>query len=324
MTDTKKSVYDIITDRFTEQLKKGIIPWEKPWLSLEGERVGAWGHDKKNGGKPYSLLNQMMLPKTGEYVTFKQVKAEGGTIKKGAKGYPITFWKTWETEVRNPKTNQMEIKSVPVLRYYTVFHISDTEGIEQNYQPDTSKLDGLTEPQRSKKADAIVKSYLEMTGVKLVHEAQDRAFYNFVQDQVTLPLKKQFGKKAEYYSTLFHELTHSTGHRDRLNRLFVTTHRRGTDYSLEELVAEIGACAMMFNLGLETKDSIMNSNAYLESWYAALRNDPKMIVKASGRAQKAVRYLYGDTSVLPAKVVKYEEKIEAVVIDEINDEDVPF
>lgn len=289
------NVYDIVTERICKQLSEGIIPWEKPWLCIRGERVGGWSHKT---GTSYSLVNQLMLPSEGEYITFRQIRDEGGQLKQGATGYPIVFWKNYTVKVKNPDTNVEEDQDIPCLRYYTVYRIEDCEGITPNFSADHNELDGCTEPQRCKAAEAIIAEYIKTSGVKLVHSAQDRAYYTPFTDTVTLPLKKQFGrsKKAEYYSTAFHELIHSTGHRDRLNRLGTDTSTprvaRGASYSLEELVAEIGACSILHNLRLETKASIKNSNAYCLSWLQVLHNDTKMLVKAAGRAQKAVRYIY--------------------------------
>ena len=94
---------------------------------------------------------------------------------------------------------------------------------------------------------------------------------------------------AEYYSTAFHELTHSTGHRSRLDRLS----RKAEEYSREELVAEIGAAALLNHCGIETAGSFKNSTAYIQSWLRALRNDKKMIVSASGAAAKAFEFITG-------------------------------
>ena len=316
--ENKKSVDDVISERFMAQLREGVIPWEKPWLSISGERTGGWAHQT---GNSYSLLNQMMLPEEGEYITYRQIQSEGGRLKKGAKGYPICFWKNYQTTVRNPETNVEEEKDIPCLRYYTVFRVEDCEGITQNFAPDTSKLDGLKEPQRCKLAEEVIKTYLAESGVKFQSKAQDRAFYRPFTDTVTVPLKKQFKSKAEYYSTVFHELVHSTGHHDRLNRLGTDTQAaRGERYSLEELVAEIGAAAILYKLGIETKKSIRNSNAYLQSWLTALQNDNKMIVKAAGRAQKAVRYIiegpegltpHGDWK--PMKPVVIDDDVKAML-----------
>lgn len=297
----KKKVCDIVTERFMDQLSKGQIPWEKPWISVKGSRVGGWSH---NDGRSYSLINQMMLPHPGEYITYRQIRDEGGKLKKGAKGYPIVFWKSYQATVKGDN-NVDEEKTIPVLRYYTVFDLEDVEGIEPKYQEDLSELEGLKEPQKCKAAEAIVKSYVERTGLTLRNDkASNEAYYMPLNDTVVMPLKKQFKKKAEYYSTLFHELIHSTGHRSRLNRLGTGTAARGKAYSLEELVAEIGASAVLYNLGIETKDSVKNSAAYIQSWLKALGDDHNMIIKASARAQKAVRFLFGDESVTPHGDVK--------------------
>lgn len=285
----KKTVYEIITERFTEQLRQGVVPWEKPWISVRGERVGGWSHTT---GKPYSLINQMMLPSPGEYITWRQIQDDGGTLKKDAKGYPICFWKMYEQEVKDPNTNHTEVKPVPVLRYYTVYRVEDCEGVSYNYSEDVSELDNLKAPAKSRKADALFKAYLKTSGVKFKEVAQNRAYYNPGSDEIILPDKRQFKDKVGYYNTLFHEAVHSTGHMSRLNRFSTFTHQRGKDYSLEELVAEIGACAILYNLRLETKDSIMNSNEYLRGWLMHLHDDPRMIVKAAARAQKAVRYIW--------------------------------
>ena len=98
---------------------------------------------------------------------------------------------------------------------------------------------------------------------------------------------EQFAALAEYYSTAFHELTHSTGHASRLNRLTATAHFGNKEYSKEELVAEIGAAALVNHAGLETSSSFRNSAAYVQSWLKALQNDKRLIVSAAGQAEKA-------------------------------------
>lgn len=285
----KKNVYQIVTDRFIEQLKNGVVPWEKPWVSIQGSRVGGWGHKT---GKSYSLLNQMMLPKSGEYITFQQIKEEGGKLKKGSKGYPICFWKSYKSTVKDTDTNVEEEIEIPVLRYYTVFSIEDCEGITQKYKEDTSELDRLKEPERCKRADSMIKEYINRTGIELEFKAQDEAYYSPLNDKIVMPLKKQFKKKAEYYSTLFHETVHSTGNKERLNRFGTSADRASkASYSLEELVAEIGASSLNYLYGIETKSSVQNSSSYVNSWLKALGNDDRMIVKAASRAQKAVNYI---------------------------------
>ena len=122
------------------------------------------------------------------------------------------------------------------------------------------------------------------------------------QDEIHLPLREQFTRIAEYYSTAFHESVHSTGHEKRLNRLSKNAHFGNTDYSKEELVAEVGAAILMNEMGLETASSFRNSAGYVQNWLTALRNDSKMIVSAAGKAEKAVRLIMNmeDQKEMPA------------------------
>ena len=129
--------------------------------------------------------------------------------------------------------------------------------------------------------------------MKLIHEEGDRAFYRPTTDSITLPLMAQFTATAEYYSTAFHELTHSTGHASRLNRLEKVAFFGTEAYSKEELVAEIGASALVNHAGLETSRSLRNSVAYIQNWLSVLKNDKRFIVSAWGKAEKAVNLILG-------------------------------
>ena len=112
-------------------------------------------------------------------------------------------------------------------------------------------------------------------------------------DEIVLPIRKQFVSTAEYYSTVFHELTHSTGHKSRLNRLDRTAFFGTEAYSKEELVAEIGAATLVNFCGLETPASFRNNAAYIQNWLQVLKNDTRFIVSAAGKAEKAVNLILG-------------------------------
>lgn len=267
-------IYAEITDRIIAQMEEGIIPWQKPWISC-GKAVS------RTTGKPYSLLNQMLLGRVGEYLTFKQCQEAGGKVRKGEKASMVVFWKWIETE--DEETG--EKKEVPFLRYYNVFHIDQCEGITAKHITETTFPDGA-EPLED--AQAIIYDYLSREGVKLIHIEGARAFYRPSTDEVVLPLRKQFMSTAEYYSTLFHELTHSTGHSNRLNRLSKPSFFGSEDYSKEELVAEMGAATLVNHVGLETSTSLRNNAAYIQNWLKVLRDDKRFIVSAAGKAEKAV------------------------------------
>ena len=132
-------IYKEITDRIISQMENGIIPWQKPWIA--GSTAAAISHTT---GKPYSLLNQMLLGRAGEYATFKQIQAAGGRVRKGEKASMIVFWKWIEQE--DEETH--EKKEVPFLRYYNVFHISQCEGLTARFSttlPDAAEPDTTAE-----------------------------------------------------------------------------------------------------------------------------------------------------------------------------------
>ncbi|MBQ5581143.1 MAG: DUF1738 domain-containing protein [Clostridia bacterium] len=329
-TTTKTDVYQIVTDRILAELDKGVIPWRKPWVGLRVEWEGRKTHTEtstitrrmaysRSTGKPYSLLNQLLLGKPGEWASFKQIQEAGGRVKKGEQASICVFWKFLEKDVIDPKTGKPEIdpktgakliESIPMLRYYNVFHIeSQCEGIEPKKRkgnpgeetvattrtivdnPGTCKTKTEADWEAIEEADEVVRAYLAVSGVTLTEEpGSDRAFYRPSTDSVTVPCRAQFKNRSEFYSTEFHELVHSTGHKSRLDRFSTPGDHTfgGEEYSKEELVAEIGAACLNNICGIESEGSFRNSAAYIQGWSSKLKEDRKMIVSASSRAEKAV------------------------------------
>ena len=275
------NVYEMVTERIIKQLEQGTIPWQKPWT---GVRSGAFNRVSK---KPYSLINQAILEKPGEYATFKQWKDLGGHIKKGAKAEMVVFWKIIDVEEKNDK-GEIEKKKLPLLRYYNVFHISQVEGVE----PLKEKLNTEVEP--IEEADRIIKDYVDREHITFKECISDKAFYRPMTDTVVVPLKEQFKNTNSFYQVAFHEITHSTGAQKRLDRDIKELAPFGSEiYSKEELVAELGSAFLINHLGIETEGTFQNSASYIESWLQVLRNDNKFIVSASSKAEKAVNYILG-------------------------------
>ncbi len=271
-------IYKEVTDRIIQALEQGVVPWQKPWTG------GSSGCISYSTGKPYSLLNHLLLHGiSGQYLTFAQCSAAGGHVKKGEKSKMIVFWKPFETV--NEETGETEQHFY--LRYYNVFHLDQCEGVKPRWATSVSNL----KPDAA--ADALVKEYISRSGVKLTVTASDRAFYRPATDEVVVPQLSQYRRLAEYYSTLFHELAHSTGHRTRLNRISDVAAFGSHEYSREELCAEFSAAFLVNRCGLETKASFTNSAAYLSGWLQALRNDKKLLISAAGAAEKAVTFILG-------------------------------
>lgn len=278
---SKFNIYEEITNRIIEQLESGKIPWHKPW---NGIASGAYNRISK---KPYSLLNQMLLKNDGEYATYKQWSDLGGKIKKGEKSEIVVFWKMLQVE--DIKDGNAEKKTIPLLKYINVFHISQVDGVEpKDIRP--------IEHNPIEEAEKIKSDYASRENLRIEELVTDRAFYSPLRDYIQVPCKEQYKDIMEFYSTLFHEMVHSTGHRDRLGRLDSSARIAGfgsEEYSKEELIAEIGSAFLMNHIGIETPKTFKNSAAYIQSWLNVLRNDNKFIVSASGKAEKAMKYILG-------------------------------
>lgn len=284
------NVYQYVTERIISELQQGRIPWRKNW---KGQKAINYITRKE-----YRGINLLLLPYPGEYLTFKQVQETGGYVKKGEKSHMVVYYNWYTKEIE--EDGEVKTVNIPVLRYYNVFHISQCEGIE-------SKLDIFkTENENDiiTEAEKIINDYITREGINYnIILGSDRAYYNPTNDEVVMPDIKQFDKAESYYSTAFHELTHSTGHNNRLDRFSKQkSHKfRSKDYSREELIAEIGAAYLNNIVGIDNSSVFKNSVAYIQGWLNALKNDVRLITIAAGQAQKAVNYILG---------IKDNEKIE--------------
>ena len=294
----KTNVYQMVTDKIVEQLEKGIVPWQKPWTGAGIADGGAINYVSR---RPYSMLNQMLLGREGEWLSFKQIQDCGGKIKKGAKSSIVVFYKIMkyvekqqESMGETSEEKKEKIHLVPVLRYYNVFHIDDCTGIESKITKE--EIEGKKhEPIET--AEAVINDYIsrEKSLTFKNDQPSDKACYSPVEDLVVVPMMNQYDIVEEYYSTTFHELTHSTMKKSRCDRSGET----GMDaallssekYSREELVAEIGSAMLCNATGIDSDKAFKNSVAYIQGWLSHIKSDNKAIVWASSRAEKAAKYI---------------------------------
>jgi antirestriction protein ArdC len=273
-------VYEIVTARVLEMMENGTAPWRKPWSSSVGNMRPCNIKGNQYRGGNYFLM-AMLGDAIPVYLTFKQAQERGGSIRKGAKAIPVFFWNWAEVESANGDTAK-----VPFLRYYNVFNIADAENVTL-----PAKL--TPEPAQTfnhdpiAAAQAVIDNMPNRPTFKVV-EGSNKAFYRPQADEIQVPALNQYANPAEYYSTVFHELAHSTGHSSRLNRKEVmgANYFGSHDYSLEELVAELTAAMLCAEVGIDN-DTIENSAAYLKGWMGKLKDDPKLFWMAAARAQKA-------------------------------------
>ena len=172
-------IYKEVTDRIIAEMETGLIPWQKPW-------VASGGCISYATGKPYSLLNQMLLGRPGEYATFKQIQAAGGYVRKGEKAQIVVFWKPLDI-VEKDKEGKPVKKTIPLLKYYNVFHIDQCENLKPRFTPEDLKpADPIAE------AETILADYSQRSGCRIIHEKQNEAFYRPSTDEIHLPLREQF------------------------------------------------------------------------------------------------------------------------------------
>jgi len=213
------------------------------------------------------------------WLTYHQAQQLGAHIRKGEKACPVVFWKQLEIEDKDTH----EIEKVPMARFYYVFNVAQVDGL-----PDVPAAEG---PALITKPAEIVTQMPQRPEIK---HGMAKAFYSPAGDFVGMPDPARFSSEAEFYSVLFHELTHSTGHESRLNRPTITEAAGfGSEaYSKEELIAEMGAAFLCGQAGIAER-TLTNSAAYLQNWLTALQNDHKLIVQAAAQAQKAADFILG-------------------------------
>ena len=272
-------VYEVITDRILAALDEGTIPWRKPWKCGGAPRNLATG-------KVYRGLNILLTGMQGYaspyWLTFKQATERGGQVRKGEKGTPVIFW-NWTTRQVASKSGEIEEKDIPFMRYYTVFNVTQIDGLEL---PEDAAKDNFTP---IKSCEDIVN---RMPSPQTIVHGFSQASYHWTKDTVRMPPRASFSSEQNYYATLFHELVHSTGHGTRLGRKGIEErHAFGSpEYSKEELIAECGASFLCGYTGIEN-DTIENQAAYIDHWRKQLEADKKMIITAASQAQKAVDFI---------------------------------
>jgi len=215
------------------------------------------------------------------WLTYKQATERGGHVRKGEHGTKVVFWKIGTRETEDADGDTIERRSI-LLRYYTVFNVEQCEEIAL---PDATRtVNPIDECER------IVAGMPNPPAM----EQDGRAWYRPSTDTVGMPARNAFNSSEEYYSTLFHELTHSTGHTKRVGRDGIEKlNTFGSEsYSKEELIAEMGAAMLCGVAGIERK-TLANSASYLKSWIDALKSDAGMVVSAASQAQKAADYIQG-------------------------------
>lgn len=272
-----EKVYNIINNQILEKLEAGVIPWRHPWTAGAPKNAVS--------KKPYRGFNVFRLAfetyKNPNWATIKQINHFGGRITKGEKSTQIIFWRMNKYEDKESG----EVKTIPMLRYYNVWNIEQTDLVDDErfevVKNDNDPIEACLE---------IVNNYTDKPSI--VNKENARAYYDNRQDLINMPEMSVFDSSEDFYSVQFHEMTHSTAHPKRLGRFSkdYIPNKRTNEYKKEEIIAELGAAYLsgITNISYHTQN---NSASYIDGYINALKEDPKMFIKAASAAQKAVEYI---------------------------------
>ena len=326
-------IYKMITDKVISMFKNAkVSDYHRAWK--DDVFFIPLNFDSK---KPYRGVNRLLLQeriglagafRNPYFLTFNQIKKHGGRLKKGTRGYEVVYYsiryivpadkntgrKAYSSTnahkvidfIDKHKLSEDIVTRIPMIRYYNVYNGASIEGID--FQLDKLQI-GRAVPDTASENQAaalIVENYPNPPAIK--HEG-NQAYYSPSGDYVKMPKKEQFDSINDYYRTLFHELTHSTGHEKRLDR-GINLMLEKEDYAKEELVAEFGAVFLSAWAGIMWYNN-KNHAAYLKSWNSAIKeaeNDNKFLMKAASLAQAATDYILNlNAAGQPAFLSKYEK-----------------
>jgi len=289
-----KDIQKKVTDKILNLMKNGQFVWSKEWSGEIKMRL------PKNGltNQVYKGVNFWNLAiesqergfLTGEWVTFCQLqdlskkRDKQLKIKKGSKGESVIFYKLLKNSKEDEKTKELKTFEIPLMKYSTVFNLSQIEGLEAEILEKNNIKNSIND-------DFNID--LSPLDFKFENAPQMRACYNSHTDMILLPMREQFKTLTAYYATTFHELIHWTGHESRLNRKLGNA-KDSKEYAYEELIAEFGASFLCAQYGIDYETQ---HAAYLKSWLNVLENDESLLFKAIAQAQKAADFILNKLTV---------------------------
>jgi antirestriction protein ArdC len=281
------TVYEVVTERILASLEAGVIPWRKEWKTAG--RSSGLPYNLKSGAayRGVNILTLLCSPydSTG-WCTYKQAQELGYQVRKGEKSSPVVFWSF-------PTKQQLAIdpERKPFAKLYSVFNVEQLDGVPAQLPLDTPEFNAVAE------CEAVVDRFMMSASHPTLAHGGSRAFYRQITDHVQMPERHTFTSPEAYYATLFHEFAHSTGIKTRLHRPeFDGIGAFGDEpYSREELTAEFASAFLCAESGIANDERLTNSVAYIQHWIKVLKNDKRMAVEASQKAQRAADFILGRT-----------------------------
>ena len=290
MPKQRQDNYQLITDTIIGLIETHGANWTKPWSGNGGSGTRPIS---VSTGKPYKGCNPLLLWAAGfndhRWGTYKAWQEKGCQVRAGEKGTKINFFKALDIKDKDSG----EDVTVPFLRVTSVFNAEQVEGAEPLPAPEAPE----TVAEADERVEAAI-AFAKATGADIrITDGSDSAFYKPTADYIVVPAISDFigtstsSAQEAFAGTLLHELGHWTGHRSRLNRPLLNNFG-SEDYAKEELVAELAATFLCSDLGISAEPRPDHAQ-YLASWLKALKNDKRLIVRASSQAHKAVDFVHG-------------------------------
>jgi len=280
----KRDLYAEASQRIVSELEQGAAPWVKPWSATPGQNVP----QNAVSNRPYSGCNVILLWLarsrgwvTPRFLTFKQALEAGGNVRKGEHGTKVYFVK--QLRIKDAQGEGNETRLIPMLREYTVFNVDQCDNL-----PDRVRSGKPMRVRNPDTRDNLADGFLGATGAD-IREGHGEAYYVPGHDYISMPAFEAFKGADHFYNVAFHELTHWTGHRSRLDRDL----RKRFDshaYAAEELVAELGAAFLSAEFGF---DGDVRNAGYIASWIDLLKSDKRAFFTACSKASQAADYLRG-------------------------------
>ncbi|QIP14735.1 DUF1738 domain-containing protein [Spirosoma aureum] len=294
-SNAKRDHFAEVTNKIIASLEKGVVPWYQPWGFVEPAQNHFTGHRYRGINSLLMLMDNYQTPYFG---TIKQINDAGGRVKKGSKSTAVYFHDCIYKDKNGARLSEAQateriksgdktVKKYPYLRLYPVFNMADVEGCP--IKPSSQFGNEDNQPL------AVCQDFLTSldNGPRILNSPIEGAYFEKVQDYIMMPDLNRFVSSEAYYGVLFHELTHWTGHSSRLNRATVTDALKfgDTNYSKEELIAELGACFLCHHHGINTPETQQNTESYLAHWIAVLKKNSRFLWESASEAQAAYSYL---------------------------------
>jgi antirestriction protein ArdC len=296
----QEEIYKRISQRIIETIEQeGVLPWRKPWKVSNGSMEHAiFLNSPKNliSGKPYRGINRLILSgskyQSPYWVTAKQAESCGGTVTGKPETILFTKFIKKEKEGKNGETKE---RTVPFLRIYEVWNTDQVNDIKHKRLSELeTEPEEITEPEEveevmpawERRARMVLETYSELPDTRF---GGNRACYSPFFDFIQMPFEKDFDSTADFFDTYFHEISHSTGHQDRLKRDIGVSGFGSESYSFEELIAEISSAFICGVLGID--NDLKNAAAYVKGWLKFIKLNSVEFVQAVGKAQTASDYI---------------------------------